>query len=208
MLSPGPGSGPFPAILTSAGRNHRVLRRRAWAQTLAEAIAATEDQIAATIGRLADQRPQHAERWRAMSESARRYAAREREWLARHPGARLKPLADRGGRRRTEPGDPRDRGHGLPGRAALARPHAQPGASWTSAGSWPPRQCPLQRPGRQRRICRGHCRTVGDLAAAPRAHRRTRHPLSVVITADSGLYSLTDEAASLSSDASAGAQAS
>jgi signal transduction histidine kinase len=58
---------------------------------LAEATAATEDQIAATLDQLARQQPHGAGHLRDMGESARRYAARERKWLTRQsasmPGA-------------------------------------------------------------------------------------------------------------------------
>jgi hypothetical protein len=60
---------------------------RAQTRAVAEATAATQDQIAGTIDRLADQQPHRAERLRGMSESARKYAARERRRLARHPGS-------------------------------------------------------------------------------------------------------------------------
>ncbi len=79
------------AVLLRTQARSAVLQARdikAQTRLLGEATAATEDQIAATIDQLADQRPERAERLRAMSESAREYAARERERLAHHPGGR------------------------------------------------------------------------------------------------------------------------
>jgi signal transduction histidine kinase len=74
--------------LCAQARSARSQARDIKAQTrvLGGATAATEDQIAATIDRLAVQRPSHAERLRAMSESARRYAARARQRLESDPG--------------------------------------------------------------------------------------------------------------------------
>lgn len=53
---------------------------------LAEAVATTEDQIAATLDQLARQQPDRAAHLRYMAESARRYAAGERMRLMRQPG--------------------------------------------------------------------------------------------------------------------------
>jgi hypothetical protein len=59
---------------------------RIQARMLAGATAATADQIAATIDRLAEQQPDRAERLQAISESARRYATRGRRRLVHDPG--------------------------------------------------------------------------------------------------------------------------
>ncbi len=55
-------------------------------RTLAEATAATEERIAATLDQLARQQPHRAGQLQDMGESARRYAARERQRLLRQPG--------------------------------------------------------------------------------------------------------------------------
>jgi len=47
---------------------------------VAEALAKTEDSIAATMDWLASQQPERAERLKALSESARRQAAHARRW--------------------------------------------------------------------------------------------------------------------------------
>ena len=47
---------------------------------VAEALARTEDSIAATMDWLASQQPERAERLRALSEAARKQAAEARQW--------------------------------------------------------------------------------------------------------------------------------
>lgn len=59
---------------------------RAETRVLAEATATTEEQIAATLDQLACQQPHRAGQLRDMGESARRYAARERQWLLHQHG--------------------------------------------------------------------------------------------------------------------------
>lgn len=48
------------------------------------AAAATEDSIAATMDQLAGQRPQHADRLRALGQAARDQAAYQRQWISQH----------------------------------------------------------------------------------------------------------------------------
>jgi len=47
---------------------------------VAEALARTEESIAATMDWLANQQPERAERLKAMSEAARQQAAQARQW--------------------------------------------------------------------------------------------------------------------------------
>ena len=47
---------------------------------VAEALAKTEESIAATMDWLADQQPERAERLKALSEAARKQAAEARQW--------------------------------------------------------------------------------------------------------------------------------
>jgi len=64
----------------------RALEVQAQTRVLAEATAATEEQVAATLDQLARQQPHRAGQLQAMGESARRYAARERQRLLHPPG--------------------------------------------------------------------------------------------------------------------------
>jgi hypothetical protein len=57
---------------------------RRWTVEVAEAVAATQERLAATLDRLADQRPDDASRLQAGSETARTYAARGRQWAEDH----------------------------------------------------------------------------------------------------------------------------
>jgi len=72
-------------LVTAAGRarlDSDTMRR--WTVEVAEAVAATQERLAATLDRLADQRPDDAGRLQACSEAARTYAARERQWAEAH----------------------------------------------------------------------------------------------------------------------------
>ena len=57
---------------------------RARVVEVAEALAKTEESIAATMDWLASQQPERAERLKALSESARQQAAKARQW-GEHP---------------------------------------------------------------------------------------------------------------------------
>jgi hypothetical protein len=63
-----------------------ALSRAAWLRRrlimAAEAVAESEDQVAATLARMADQRPHDAARLLARSEAAARTAESERRWAA------------------------------------------------------------------------------------------------------------------------------
>jgi len=54
---------------------------------VAEALARTEESIAATLDWMASQRPERAERLKALSESARKQAAHARQWQGDGCGA-------------------------------------------------------------------------------------------------------------------------
>lgn len=58
----------------------------AWARTIAAAsrFAETEEQVAATMDELAQQRPERAAYLRGLSEAARGQAARMRQWIDHH----------------------------------------------------------------------------------------------------------------------------
>jgi hypothetical protein len=57
---------------------------RAESVRLAEAVAATEDQVAKTMDTLAGQRPYQEKHLRALGEEARKQAARQRQWAEDH----------------------------------------------------------------------------------------------------------------------------
>lgn len=81
---------------------------------LAEVIAATEDDVAATMDQLAEERPDRAAHFRALGEAAREYAAKERRWVKEHRSGRL-PEDPRSGRLPEDPGSgrfPKDPGSG------------------------------------------------------------------------------------------------
>lgn len=59
---------------------------RAEALRIAEEIAAAEDVAAGMFARLAEQREQDADRFRAKSQAARDHAAWERKWIKDHSG--------------------------------------------------------------------------------------------------------------------------
>lgn len=58
---------------------------------VAEALARTEESIAATMDWMASQRPERAERLKALSESARKQAAHARQWRGDGSGVADKP---------------------------------------------------------------------------------------------------------------------
>jgi len=71
--------------VTAAGRarlDSDTMRR--WTVEVAEAVAASQERLAATLDRLADQRPEHASRLQADSETAKTYATRGRQWAEDH----------------------------------------------------------------------------------------------------------------------------
>ena len=75
-----------------------VLRVQAFPENLkarvvevAEALARTEESIAATTGALASQQPERAERLMALSECARKQAALARQWGANGSGMADEP---------------------------------------------------------------------------------------------------------------------
>lgn len=70
------------------------LRRRLVAAAMS--IAWTEDWVADTFDRMARDRPREAERLRAKAARARRHAAMERDWAARHCAGRRTGMAGRG----------------------------------------------------------------------------------------------------------------
>ena len=57
---------------------------RAESVRLAEAVAATEDQVAKVMDMVAEQRPHHEEHLRALGDEARKQAARQRQWAEDH----------------------------------------------------------------------------------------------------------------------------
>ena len=63
---------------------------------VAEALARTEESVAATMDRLAVSHPERAERLKAMSESARKQAAQARQWGrdGSHAGGRAGTASD------------------------------------------------------------------------------------------------------------------
>ena len=72
-------------LIESAGRSRLDSdTMQQWTVKVAEAVAASQERLAVTFDRLANQRPDDAGRLRTQSETARKYAAREREWAEAH----------------------------------------------------------------------------------------------------------------------------
>jgi hypothetical protein len=61
----------------------RAQSERAWSETMkvAEAVATTEEAVAATLRRMAQHHPEHADRLMSMSDAASKYAEHDRTWL-------------------------------------------------------------------------------------------------------------------------------
>lgn len=92
-------------------RNVRSKASEVQAQVLrvAVTVAKTEEEVAATLERLAKDRPHRAEHLRALSLAAREQAARERRWAEDHgAGAGPRDSVDDLARRiKAQPGAPR-----------------------------------------------------------------------------------------------------
>ena len=62
----------------------RVYELQAQVLRVAETVAKTEDEVAATLERMAEDHPHRAEHLRALSLAAREQAAKERRWAEDH----------------------------------------------------------------------------------------------------------------------------
>jgi hypothetical protein len=88
------------AVLAARAAVSRAAQIRRRLIIVAEAVAESEEQVAATLARIADRRPHDAARLRAKSEVAAQTAARERRWAAEQHGRRA---GDNARRRTTLP---------------------------------------------------------------------------------------------------------
>jgi hypothetical protein len=84
-MTGGDTAGPADDLVRDS-RNVRSKAGEVQAQVLrvAETVAKTEEEVAATLERLAKDRPHRAEHLRALSLAAREQAARERQWAQDH----------------------------------------------------------------------------------------------------------------------------